>query len=265
MVFIQSSIDIFDRKIFYHANKKRNCVLNRKSVDIDLVEAYYKSIRAIPLLTKAEEIDYARRAQAGDLHARQQMINSNLRLVIKIARRYFKSGIPLLDLIEEGNLGLMHAVEKFDPERGFRFSTYSTWWIQQTIERAIMNQLRIVRIPVHVLKKPHEIAHEKTISIDDAYGESHLQDNQEKDPFHHFSEINLQKNINKWLAHLAPRHREVVCRRYGLQGHAPTTLHETGTAIGVKGEHVRQLQAEALKQLKHLIESDGESGRTLLN
>jgi RNA polymerase nonessential primary-like sigma factor len=119
---------------------------------IDATRIYLNEIGASKLLTAAEEKSYARRIQKGDEDARQLMIESNLRLVVKIARRYSNRGLPLLDLIEEGNLGLMHAVEKFDPERGFRFSTYATWWIRQTIERAIMNQSRIVRLPIHVIK-----------------------------------------------------------------------------------------------------------------
>jgi RNA polymerase nonessential primary-like sigma factor len=119
---------------------------------IDATRIYLNEIGASKLLTADEEKKYARQIQQGDESARQRMIESNLRLVVKIARRYANRGLPLLDLIEEGNLGLMHAVEKFDPERGFRFSTYATWWIRQTIERAIMNQSRIVRLPIHVIK-----------------------------------------------------------------------------------------------------------------
>jgi len=118
----------------------------------DATRIYLNEIGAARLLTADEEKSYARRIQKGDEGARQRMIESNLRLVVKIARRYSNRGLPLLDLIEEGNLGLMRAVEKFDPERGFRFSTYATWWIRQTIERAIMNQSRIVRLPIHVIK-----------------------------------------------------------------------------------------------------------------
>ncbi len=118
----------------------------------DATRIYLNEIGAARLLTADEEKSCARRLQKGDEGARQRMIVSNLRLVVKIARRYSNRGLPLLDLIEEGNLGLMRAVEKFDPERGFRFSTYATWWIRQTIERAIMNQSRIVRLPIHVIK-----------------------------------------------------------------------------------------------------------------
>jgi RNA polymerase nonessential primary-like sigma factor len=121
--------------------------------DLDATRIYLNEIGASRLLTAEEEVHLARLAQAGDNLARQTMIVSNLRLVVKIARRYLYRGLPLLDLIEEGNLGLIRAVEKFDPERGFRFSTYATWWIRQTIERAIMNQTRTVRLPIHVVKE----------------------------------------------------------------------------------------------------------------
>ncbi|WP_107850727.1 RNA polymerase sigma factor RpoS [Oceanimonas marisflavi] len=120
---------------------------------LDVTQLYLGEIGYSPLLTAEEEVHYARRALRGDLAARKRMIESNLRLVVKISRRYNNRGLALLDLIEEGNLGLIRAVEKFDPERGFRFSTYATWWIRQTIERAIMNQTRTIRLPIHVVKE----------------------------------------------------------------------------------------------------------------
>lgn len=119
----------------------------------DVTQLYLNEIGAKPLLTPDEELITARRVRAGDFTARQRMIEHNLRLVVNIAKHYLNRGIPLLDLIEEGNLGLIHALEKFDPERGFRFSTYATWWIRQSIERGIMNQSRTIRLPVHVLKE----------------------------------------------------------------------------------------------------------------
>ncbi|KZY73241.1 RNA polymerase sigma factor RpoS, partial [Oleiphilus sp. HI0065] len=116
-------------------------------------QMYLNEIGFSPLLSAEEEVHFARLAQKGDEAGRKRMIESNLRLVVKIARRYVNRGLTLLDLIEEGNLGLIRAVEKFDPERGFRFSTYATWWIRQTIERAIMNQTRTIRLPIHVVKE----------------------------------------------------------------------------------------------------------------
>jgi RNA polymerase nonessential primary-like sigma factor len=134
------------------ASKRRTHSLTSEHSD-DATQIYLSEIGMNPLLTAEEEVHYARLAQKGDPVGRKRMIESNLRLVVKIARRYCNRGLPLLDLIEEGNLGLMRAVEKFDPERGFRFSTYATWWIRQTIERAIMNQTRTIRLPIHVVKE----------------------------------------------------------------------------------------------------------------
>jgi len=125
----------------------------RSSEEPDATRLYLSEIGFSPLLTAEEEVYYGRRALRGDESARKRMIESNLRLVVKISRRYMNRGLPLLGLIEEANLGLIHAVKKFDPERGFRFSTYATWWIRQTIERGIMNQTRTIRLPIHVVKE----------------------------------------------------------------------------------------------------------------
>ncbi len=132
---------------------KESSLTTSSSAQLDATRLYLNEIGASPLLTAEEEVYFSRRAQKGDEAARKRMIESNLRLVVRIARRYVNRGLALLDLIEEGNLGLIRAVEKFDPERGFRFSTYATWWIRQTIERAIMNQTRTVRLPIHVVKE----------------------------------------------------------------------------------------------------------------
>ncbi|MEH6578657.1 MAG: RNA polymerase sigma factor RpoS [Amphritea sp.] len=121
--------------------------------ELDATQLYLNEIGYTPLLTAQEEVSFSRLALKGDEASRRRMIESNLRLVVNISRRYINSGLTLLDLIEEGNLGLIHAVEKFDPERGFRFSTYATWWIRQNIERAIMNQTRTIRLPIHVVKE----------------------------------------------------------------------------------------------------------------
>ena len=135
-------------------SQKRQSV-TAKSIDtaLDVTRLYLKEIGHTPLLSAEEEVYYARRALSGDSASRRRMIESNLRLVVKIARRYLNRGLCLLDLIEEGNLGLIHAVEKFDPEKGFRFSTYATWWIRQNIERGLMNQSRTIRLPVHIVKQ----------------------------------------------------------------------------------------------------------------
>jgi RNA polymerase nonessential primary-like sigma factor len=155
------------------ADVKRIPVKRHPTDSHDPTRLYLNEIGASPLLTAEEEVKFSRLAQSGDEAARKRMIESNLRLVVKIARRYTNRGLAFLDLIEEGNLGLIRAVEKFDPERGFRFSTYATWWIRQTIERAIMNQTRTVRLPIHVVKEinsylraarslAHELDHEPT-------------------------------------------------------------------------------------------------------
>jgi RNA polymerase nonessential primary-like sigma factor len=136
--------------------EKKTTVLKGKeevSSNLDATQIYLSEIGFSPLLSAEEEVYFSRLALKGDEASRKRMIVSNLRLVVKIARRYNNRGLPLLDLIEEGNLGLIRAVEKFDPERGFRFSTYATWWIRQTIERAIMNQTRTIRLPIHVVKE----------------------------------------------------------------------------------------------------------------
>jgi RNA polymerase nonessential primary-like sigma factor len=125
----------------------------RQSTDLDATQMYLSEIGFSPLLSAEEEVHFARLARKGDYAGRKRMIESNLRLVVKISRRYLNRGLSLLDLVEEGNLGLIRAVEKFDPERGFRFSTYATWWIRQTIERGIMNQTRTIRLPIHVVKE----------------------------------------------------------------------------------------------------------------
>jgi len=135
--------------------EEKNTVESKEDVpsNLDATQIYLSEIGFSPLLTAEEEVYFSRLALKGDKLSRKRMIESNLRLVVKIARRYNNRGLPLLDLIEEGNLGLIKAVEKFDPERGFRFSTYATWWIRQTIERAIMNQTRTIRLPIHVVKE----------------------------------------------------------------------------------------------------------------
>jgi len=272
----------------------------------DPTDIYLKEIGAAPLLTKEEEVYFARLILSGNMTAKKRMIESNLRLVVKIARRYIRSGMPILDLIAEGNIGLIRAVEKFDPELGFRFSTYGAWWIQQTIERAIMSQNRTIRLPVHVVKRLNsclrvsrelaiELDHEPTaeeiakklnktadevektlslseriISIDmpisddiskplyDTIGSNAL------DPAKIVITNNLKKHISHWLTKLNTMQRSVVERRFGLNEYEATTLEQTGHEIGVTRERVRQLQSEALKSLRIIIESNGEDFDTLV-
>lgn len=271
-------------------------------VQADATRLYLKEIGFSPLLTAEEEVFYARKAQKGDAAARRRMIESNLRLVVKIARRYMNRGLALLDLIEEGNLGLIRAVEKFDPERGFRFSTYATWWIRQTIERGIMNQTRTIRLPVHVLKEiniyqraarylsqkldheptPEEVAQLLDKPIEDVKGmlglnerlasvDAPLDDDPDRslldaiadertlDPEKAQQREDLQALIESWLNELNDKQREVVERRFGLNSREISTLEEVGADIGVTRERVRQIQVEALKRLRVILERAGFS------
>ena len=273
----------------------------------DPTRLYLNEIGASPLLTAGEEVSFARLAQRGDEAARKRMIESNLRLVVKIARRYTNRGLAFLDLIEEGNLGLIRAVEKFDPERGFRFSTYATWWIRQTIERAIMNQTRTIRLPIHVVKEintylraarslTHELGHEpsaediaelmhkttrdvenmlglneRTASTDSAILNDSsrtlietIADEQTQDPSDSLAEEDIHLNVEECLAQLSDKQREVVERRFGLHGYSVSTLEEVGKEIGVTRERVRQIQMDALKKLKKILEQEGISVEALL-
>lgn len=273
---------------------------------LDATRLYLSEIGFSPLLSAEEEVHYSRLAQQGDESGRRRMIESNLRLVVKIARRYLNRGLALLDLIEEGNLGLIRAVEKFDPERGFRFSTYATWWIRQTIERAIMNQTRTIRLPIHVVKEinvylraarhlaqtldhepmPEEIAemldkpieevkrmmglNERVTSVDVPLGRDAdkslldaIPDENNLDPSELLQDEDIRGNIDVWLSELTDKQREVVERRFGLHGYDVSTLEEVGEEIGVTRERVRQIQIEALKRLRNILESRGYSGDAL--
>lgn len=282
-----------------------NDLLNAKT--LDATQLYLNEIGFSPLLTAEEEVYYSRRALKGDEASRQRMIESNLRLVVKIARRYINRGLTLLDLIEEGNLGLIRAVEKFDPERGFRFSTYATWWIRQTIERAIMNQTRTIRLPIHVVKElnvylraarelaqkldhepsAEEIAqlvnkpvenvermlglNERVSSVDTPMGQDSdkslldtIPDQDSSDPETLLQKTNISGNLEKWLTMLPEKHSEVLARRFGLRGYEMSTLEEVGSEIGLTRERVRQIQVEALRKLREIVEKNGLSGEDLL-
>jgi len=275
--------------------------------DLDATRLYLSEIGFSPLLTAEEEVHYARQIARGSEEARKRMIESNLRLVVKIARRYLNRGLALLDLIEEGNLGLIRAVEKFDPERGFRFSTYATWWIRQTIERAIMNQTRTIRLPIHVVKEiniylraarhlsqsldhepsPEEIAqmldkpisdvkrmlglNERVTSVDVPLGRDSdksildaIPDEQNVDPSVLLQDQDIQACLDLWLAQLNDKQREVVEYRFGLHGREVATLEEVGNELGVTRERVRQIQLEALKRLREIMEREGYSVDNIL-
>jgi len=276
--------------------------------ELDATRMYLGEIGYSPLLTPQEEVYYARLAQQGDEAGRRRMIESNLRLVVKIARRYMNRGLALLDLIEEGNLGLIHAVEKFDPERGFRFSTYATWWIRQTIERAIMNQTRTIRLPIHVIKEinvylraarklaqtldheptAEEIArlmdkpigevkrllglNERVTSVDTPIGKDEdrslldaIPDDNHPDPAVALQDEDMNTKLGCWLGQLSDKQRVVVERRFGLNGRERATLEQVGNEIGVTRERVRQIQIDALKRLRKILEKEGFSGEVLFD
>jgi RNA polymerase nonessential primary-like sigma factor len=273
---------------------------------LDATRLYLNEIGFSKLLTAEEEVHYARLAQKGDASARRRMIECNLRLVVKIARRYMNRGLALLDLIEEGNLGLIRAVEKFDPERGFRFSTYATWWIRQTIERAIMNQTRTIRLPIHVVKEinvylraarqltqtldheptAEEIAdlldrpidevkrmlglNERVTSVDTPYGKDAdkplldtIADENAMDPTEHIQADDISGHLDEWLSRLNDKQREVVERRFGLHGYENSTLEQVANELGVTRERVRQIQMDALKRLRGILEQEGFSIETI--
>ena len=273
----------------------------------DVTQHYLNEIGAKPLFTAQEEYDWACRARAGEFEARQKMIEHNLRLVVNIAKHYLNRGIPLLDLIEEGNLGLIHAIEKFDPARGFRFSTYATWWIRQSIERAIMNQSRTIRLPVHVVKEINlilrafrhletangreirleQIAHLIDRPVEDVRRALALNEHiasldapLEIDPNHSIAdaipddnaidpESLLQSNevgdlVKHWVEQLPEKQRRVLERRYGLNNAEVSTLEDVAEELCLTRERVRQIQIEALDQLRRAIKRGGVTRDSLL-
>ncbi len=276
------------------------------SQELDATRLYLKEIEYSPLLTPEEEVHYGRLSRDGEESARRKMIESNLRLVVKISRGYMNRGLALLDLIEEGNLGLIRAVEKFDPERGFRFSTYATWWIRQTIERGLMNQTRTIRLPIHVIKElnvylraarqlqqglereptPEEVAdkldkpidevarvfglNERVTSVDVPIGKDSdsalldiIPDENNPEPPDLLQSSEVRDHIEDWLNELDHKQRDVVIRRFGLRGYERCTLEEVGSELGVTRERARQIQMEALKRLRRILESKGLSADVL--
>jgi RNA polymerase primary sigma factor len=260
----------------------------------DPVKMYLKDIGRVPLLSGDDEIELARLMQEGDEAAKKRLSEANLRLVVSIAKRYVGRGMLFLDLIQEGNLGLMKAVEKFDYQRGFKFSTYATWWIRQSITRAIADQARTIRIPVHMVETinkltrvqrillqelgrepiPAEIAEkmgvseervieiqkiaQDPVSLETPIGEeedSHLgdfiEDEKTQSPGDNVNVKILKEQLLRVLDTLTPREQKVVRLRYGLDDGKPRTLEEVGKEFNVTRERIRQIEAKALRKLRH--------------
>lgn len=275
-------------------------VLQNPGICSDPVTLYLNDIGNTALLSLEEEVQLARETSEGNLDSKNRMIEANLRLVVAIAKRYQGRGLGLLDLVEEGNLGLIRAVEKFDHSLGFRFSTYATWWIKQAIDRALMNQAETIRTPIHVVKEIWQYQRQHTqlmttlgreptleelaphlgksprairkllngrISVCSA--DHPLVDGAEVSLIDTFTDgvtsrpdsileaDNMLLSMEQWLGRLSGKHRDVLQRRFGLNGHQGATLEEVGKQVGLTRERVRQLQLEALEKLRRMMEREG--------
>ncbi|MFZ5641132.1 MAG: RNA polymerase sigma factor RpoD [Bacillota bacterium] len=260
----------------------------------DPVRMYLKEIGRVPLLTAEEEVNLAKLMETGDEEAKRRLAEANLRLVVSIAKRYVGRGLLFLDLIQEGNLGLIKAVEKFDFRKGFKFSTYATWWIRQAITRAIADQARTIRIPVHMVETinklirvsrqllqelgrepvPEEIANEMDIPVDrvreimkiaqepvsletpigeeeDSHLGDFIEDQDAPAPAEAASFILLREQLEEVLETLTPREEKVLRLRFGLDDGRSRTLEEVGQEFGVTRERIRQIEAKALRKLRH--------------
>ena len=299
------NIDVFDTSDEeLKADAKAATELEKELDDLSKLEAkgsadpvrmYLKEIGRIPLLTREQEIELAQKVEKGDKKAKEHLTTSNLRLVVSIAKKYIGRGMSFLDLIQEGNKGLILAVEKYDWTKGFKFSTYATWWIRQAITRAIADQARTIRIPVHMVETinklirisrklmqelgrepaPEEIAKEmdiepskvreimkisqKTTSLEtpigddeDSYLGDFIPDDTQLSPYDVTSIKMLKENVDEVLKSLSDREARVLKMRFGLEGNKrPMTLEEVGREFGVTRERIRQIEAKALRKLKH--------------
>ena len=287
--------DIDDLDVDSHDNDDALDLSFVDGVNIDdPVKVYLKEIGRVPLLTSEEEVELAQRMAEGDAAAKKRLAEANLRLVVSIAKRYVGRGMQFLDLIQEGNLGLIKAVEKFDHTKGFKFSTYATWWIRQAITRAIADQARTIRIPVHMVEtinkvirvsrqllqelghdpSPDEIAEEmnmpvekvreilkiaqEPVSLETPIGEeedSHLGDFIPDDdapaPADAASHTLLKEQLSEVLKTLTPREEKVLRLRFGLEDGRSRTLEEVGKEFNVTRERIRQIEAKALRKLRH--------------
>jgi len=267
-------------------------------ISTDTLQLFLKDIGKVPLLTAAQEVELAKRIENDDHAAKQAMVEANLRLVVSIAKRYRNQGLPFLDLIQEGTIGLVRAAEKFDWRKGYKFSTYATWWIRQAVARAIADKGRTIRMPVHVVEKLNkihrserklrsELAREPTVTeialdldlpLDEVEQikrsaqtpvslEKPVGDEDESE-FGHFltdetsplpdeaAEVSLRReSLKAILGALAPRERQVLVLRYGLDGQQPRTLDEVGRAFNVTRERIRQIEHQSLKKLRALADA----------
>lgn len=285
--------DIKEKDLVYE-DKKTSLSVSKSTIANDPVRMYLKEIGNIPLLTRDQEVDLAKRVEAGDEIAKIKLAESNLRLVVSIAKKHIGRGMPFLDLIQEGNLGLMKAVEKFDYTKGYKFSTYATWWIRQAITRSIADQGRTIRIPVHMIENinklvriqrilvqklgrephPEEIAEimdievdkvreiikiaQKPISLETPIGEDEssqlgdfVEDVQMATPAATATYTMLREQLGDVLETLTPREQEVLKLRFGLNNRKPRTLEEVGKVFHVTRERIRQIEAKALRKLRH--------------
>jgi RNA polymerase primary sigma factor len=265
---------------------------------LDSLRLYLRAIGRVDLLTGAQEVELAKRIERGDMLAKRQMVEANLRLVVSIAKGYLGRGLSFLDLIQEGSLGLIRAVEKFDYRRGYKFSTYATWWIRQAVTRAIADKARTIRIPVHMVEKLNRVAHverqlvqrlgrepepaeiaaelrwqlgevreilrvaQLPVSLEKPVGDEDdselgdfVADDTVAEPFEEASDHLQKEGVQRALAALPERERQVIELRYGLTGLEPLTLEEVGNTFGVTRERIRQIENNTLKKLQHLPEA----------
>jgi RNA polymerase primary sigma factor len=275
--------------------------LRRPTIDLsvepslDSLRLYLRAIGRVPLLSADEEVVLAKRIERGDMDAKRHMVEANLRLVVSIAKGYVGRGLTLLDLIQEGSLGLIRAVEKFDYRRGYKFSTYATWWIRQAVTRSLADKARTIRIPVHMVERLNRLIHaerrlvqqlgrepsaselagelectvpevreimritQQPVSLEKPVGEEDdsaladfIEDDSAESPFEIASEALRRENVNRVLAALPRREREVIELRYGIVGGRACTLEEVGRAFNITRERVRQIENRTLKKLQSL-------------